>query len=236
MVGSNNSSGQSRFQSYLWSQGFTLVEQDGGEWTTDIGSDGFLDAFTFWTNMNNVDGVVPTGITEVDYATAANYFAMGYTSMILSGSNAMGVAYANNPDLEGKLGSFPIPGDHPGTMLNAEGYALCSMAGDAEKAAAVEFLKFFSINDPEYKFWQSSGKIPSTVEGQKVDYITGDDYAGYLATIDAGCLDVINFPGMSALKSVLGDAYSAVFSGDKTNEQAVDDLVKEMETLLEEYN
>ena len=121
-------------------------------------------------------------------------------------------------------------------MLNAEGYALCSMAGDAEKAAAVEFLKFFSINDPEYKFWQSSGKIPSTVEGQKVDYITGDDYAGYLATIDAGCLDVINFPGMSALKSVLGDAYSAVFSGDKTNEQAVDDLVKEMETLLEEYN
>ncbi len=198
--------------------------------------DEFLDAFTFWTNMNNVDGVVPTGITEVDYATAANYFAMGYTSMILSGSNAMGVAYANNPDLEGKLGSFPIPGDHPGTMLNAEGYALCSMAGDAEKAAAVEFLKFFSINDPEYKFWQSSGKIPSTVEGQKVDYITGDDYAGYLATIDAGCLDVINFPGMSALKSVLGDAYSAVFSGDKTNEQAVDDLVKEMETLLEEYN
>lgn len=236
MVGSNNSSGQSRFQSYLWSQGFKLVDDSTGEWTTDIGSDGFLEAFTFWTNMNNVDGVVPTGITEVDYATAANYFAMGYTSMILSGSNALGVAYANNPDLEGKLGSFQIPGDYPGTMLNAEGYALCSQADDAEKAAAVEFLKFFSVNDPEYKFWQSSGKIPSTVEGQKVEYITGDDYAGYLATIDAGCIDVINFPGMSALKTVLGDAYSAVFSGDKTNEQAVDDLVKEMETLLEEYN
>lgn len=236
MVGSNNSSGQSRFMSYLWSQGYTLVDNSTGEWTTDIGSDGFVDAFTFWTNMNNVDGVVPTGITEVDYATAANYFAMGYTSMILSGSNALGVAYANNPDLEGNLGSFPIPGDHPGTMLNAEGYALCSMADDAEKAAAVEFLKFFTSNDPELKFWQSSGKIPSTVEGQKVDYITGDDYAGYLGTVDAGCLDVINFPGMSALKTLLGDAYSAVFSGDKTNEQAVDDLVKEMETLLEEYN
>lgn len=236
MVGSNNSSGQSRFQSFLWSQGFKLVDDSTGEWTTDIGSDGFLEAFTFWTNMNNVDGVVPTGITEVDYATAANYFAMEYTSMILSGSNAMGVAYANNPELEGKLGSFPIPGDYPGTMLNAEGYALCSQADDAEKAAAVEFLKFFTSNDPELKFWQASGKIPSTVEGQKAEYITGDDYAGYLATIDAGCLDVINFPGMSALKSVLGDAYSAVFSGDKTNEQAVNDLVKEMESLLEEYN
>lgn len=236
MVGSNNSSGQSRFMSYLWSNGFNLVENKDGKWTTDIGSDEFVKAFTFWTNMNNVEGVVPTGITEVDYATAANYFAMEYTSMILSGSNALGVAYANNEALKGKLGSFPIPGDYPGTMLNAEGYALCSKADDAQKAAAVEFLKFFTSNDPELKFWQSSGKIPSTIEGQKVDYITGEDYAGYLGTVAAGCREVLNFPGMSGLKTLLGDAYSAVFSGDKTNEEAVKDLVKGMETLLEEYN
>ena len=44
--------------------------------------------------MNNVEGVVPTGITEVDYPTAANYFAMGYTSMFLTGPNALGDAYA----------------------------------------------------------------------------------------------------------------------------------------------
>ena len=236
MVGSNNSSGQSRFQSFLWSQNIKQVTNDNGEWVTDLDSDEFLKAFTFWTDMNNEYGVVPTGITEVDYATAANYFAMGQTNMILSGSNALGVAYANNPDLEGKLGSFPLPGDYPGTMLNAEGYALCKMAGDEEKAAAVEFLKFFSSNDPEYKFWQSSGKIPATVEGQKVEYISGDDYKGYLETIDAGCMDVFNFPGLSALKSALGDAYSAVFSGDKTNEQAQEDLVKDVNLLLEDYN
>ena len=55
---------------------------------------------------DSVEGVVPTGITEVDYPTAANYFAMGYTSMFLTGPNALGVAYANNPELKGKLGSF----------------------------------------------------------------------------------------------------------------------------------
>ena len=97
MVGSNNSSGQSRFMSYLWSNGYELAYQEDGsdEWKTDITTDpAFVDVFSKWTDMNNVEGVVPTGITEVDYPTAANYFAMGYTSMFLTGPNALGDAYA----------------------------------------------------------------------------------------------------------------------------------------------
>lgn len=118
MVGSNNSSGQSRFMSYLWSNGVDCVTGEDGDFSTDLKADNktFTDAFAKWTQMNN-DGIVPIGITEVDYPTAANYFAMGYTSMFMTGSNALGVAYANNPDLKGKLGSFKLPGDYPGTML-----------------------------------------------------------------------------------------------------------------------
>lgn len=237
MVGANNSSGQSRFQAYLWSNGYSVVAKDeeSGEWGSDI-DDGFLDVFSKWTDMNNEYGVVPVGITEVDYATAANYFAMGYTSMMLTGSNAIGVAYSSNPELEGKIGSFRIPGDEPGTMMNAEGYALCSSASEEEKAAALEFLNFFITNDSELGFWQSSGKIPSTIDGQKADYITGEDYKGYLDTIEAGCLAPINFAGFSGLKSCLGDAYSAVFSGEMTNEEAVEQLQTDVEELLADYN
>ncbi|MDY3919147.1 MAG: extracellular solute-binding protein [Candidatus Limivivens sp.] len=237
MVGSNNSSGQSRFMSYLWSNGCNLVsyDEENEEWVADLG-DNFTELLTFWTDMNNVLGVVPTGITEVDYATAANYFAMGYTSMMLTGSNAIGVAYANNADLKGNIGSFPIPGESAGTMLNAEGYAVCSYAADEEKAAAVEFLKFFSTHDSELMFWQSSGKIPATVEGEKAEYITGDDYKGYLDTVANGCLAPVNFAGISGLKSLLGDAYAAVFSGEKTNEEAVATLESALEELLEDYN
>lgn len=236
MVGSNNSSGQSRFMAYLWSNGLDILTDDGGEWKAKLDGDDFLKAFTFWTDMNNKYQVVPTGITEVDYATAANYFAMGYTSMILSGSNALGVAYDSNPDLKGKLGSFVIPGGNPGTMLNAEGYGLCKYATDEEKAAAIDYLKFFSSNDSDMMFWQSSGKIPATLDGQKADYISGDDYKGYLDTIAQGCRPVLNFAGMGGLKTALGDAYSSVFSGEKTNEEAVKQLQSDVDTLLEDYN
>ena len=82
-----------------------LWNEDEEEWVADFG-DTFLDKFSFWTDLNNEYGVVPTGITEVDYATAANYFAMGYTSMMLSGSNAIGVAYANNPELKGNIRDY----------------------------------------------------------------------------------------------------------------------------------
>lgn len=237
MVGSNNSSGQSRFMSYLWSTGCNMISYDEDEeaWVPDLG-DKFNDSFKFWTDMNNEYKVVPTGITEVDYATAANYFAMGYTSMMLSGSNAIGVAYSSNPDLKGNIGSFPIPGGNPGTMLNSEGYGLCSFASDEEKAAAVDFLKYFSTHDDELKFWQTSGKIPATTEGQKAEYISGDDYKGYLDTIKAGCVEPMNFAGISGLKSLLGDAYSAVFSGEKTNDAAVEDFKTALDELLEDYN
>lgn len=236
MVGSNNSSGQSRFMSYLWSNGFELVYDDSGEWKTDITTDAdFVKAFSRWTQMNT-DGVVPTGITEVDYATSANYFAMGYTSIFLTGSNALGVAYANNPELEGKLASFPMPGDAPGTMLNAEGYAMSVHATDAQKAAAAEFLEFFTSHDSDMKFWSASGKIPATKEGQAVEYLTGTDYAGYLKQIEQGCRPLSSFPGLNGLKSALGNAYASVFSNEKTNEQAVEELVKAVEELLRDYN
>lgn len=237
MVGSNNSSGQSRFMSYLWSNGYDIVKDENGEWVSDItNDDAFVNVFSKWTNMNNVDGVVPTGITEVDYATSANYFAMGYTSMFLTGPNALGVAYANNPELVGKLGSFKLPGEYSGTMLGAEGYAISNNASDAEKAAAAAYLKFFTSHDTEMKFWQSSGKIPSTTEGQKVDYITGDDYSGFLQQIKDGCKPTLPFAGMSGLKSVLGDSYSSVFSNEMTNEESVNALINEIDKLLEDYN
>ena len=121
-------------------------------------------------------------------------------------------------------------------MLNAEGYALCSKATESEKAAAVDYLKFFTSNDSDLMFWQSSGKIPATIEGQKAEYITGDDYAGYLDTIASGCIPTVNFAGLSGLKTILGDGYSSVFSGEKTNEQAVENMKTELDTLLDDYN
>ena len=237
MVGSNNSSGQSRFMSYLWSNGVDCVTGEDGDFSTDLKADNktFTDAFAKWTQMND-DGIVPIGITEVDYPTAANYFAMGYTSMFMTGSNALGVAYANNPDLKGKLGSFKLPGDYPGTMLGTEGYAVSAYATDEEAAVAIDYLRFFVEHDDQMMFWQSSGKIPATVEGQKADYITGDDYAGYLQQIADGCRPTVSFAGISGLKSALGDAYAAVFSKEKTNDQAVADLEKAVNELMEDYN
>lgn len=46
MVGSNNSSGQSRFMSYLWSNGCNLVTDNDGEWVADLG-DNFTDLLKF---------------------------------------------------------------------------------------------------------------------------------------------------------------------------------------------
>lgn len=236
MVGSNDSSGQSRFMSYLWSNGFNCILKKDGKWETDIKADPrFISVLKAWTDMNT-ERIVPIGITEANYSTAANYFAMGYTSMFLSGPNALGIAYKNTPALHGTLGSFMMPGNYPGTMLGAEGYAISPYATEQEKQAAAAFIKYFAENDPEYGFWKSSGKIPATKAGQHVDFMRGSDYEGFLAQIKAGCRPTLAFPGISGLKSALGKTYSAVFSNEKTNEQAAASLVSDLSDLLKDYN
>jgi len=236
MVGSNNSSGQGRFMAYLWSTGLDIVYEEDGVWKTDINTPEFFDAFTFWTDMNNVHKVVPEGITEVTYPVAANYFAMGFTSTMMSGGNAMGVAYSATPELKGKIGTFPIPGPKPGSMMNTEGYGLSVYATEEEKKAAIEFCNFFANGDPDMLYWQVSGKMPATVVGLTVEHLQGADYAGFLQTIENGTRPVCNFPGMGAMKGLLSDAYSAVFAGEKTNEQAVETLYTNMVELLLDYN
>ena len=73
--------------------------------------------------------------------------------------------------------------------------------------------------------------VPLVVNGTPVELDMG-----FLQTIANGCRPVNDFPGMGALKQLLGDAYSAVFAGEKTNEQAVADLSAGMTELLEDYN
>ena len=47
---------------------------------------------------------------------------------------------------------------------------------------------------------------------------------------------LLHFFGISGLKSLLGDAYSSVFSGEATNEEAADTFASELDNLLEDYN
>ena len=57
-----------------------------------------------------------------------------------------------------------------------------------------------------------------------------------LQQIADGCRPTVSFAGISGLKSALGDAYAAVFSKEKTNDQAVADLEKAVAELMEDYN
>lgn len=237
MIGSNNSSGQSRFMSYLWSNCLDVISQnDDGTWVTDVDTPEFFSAFSKWTDMANVDKIVPTGITSIDYPTAANYFAMGMVDTMMTGGNALGVAYSANEELKGNIGSFVIPGECPGSQINAEGYAMSAHAADEQKEAALKYLDFIANNDPELMFWQSSGKIPATVAGQAAEFLQGKDYAGLLETLELGTVPTVNFAGLAAVKSALGDAYSAVFSGEATNEEAVEALKKKIDQILQEEN
>ncbi|MDR2203366.1 MAG: extracellular solute-binding protein, partial [Nitrososphaerota archaeon] len=238
LIGINNGSGQARFLSYLWSTGFDIVYQDeNGQWQTDVNTGPeFMEAFTRWTDLNNVHGVVPPGVTEIDFVMAANYFSMGITSLMFTGGNALGAIYDANPDLRGLVGAFMLPGDYPGTMLGTEGYSISAHATPAEQAAAMALLEFMMTNDEEMMFYRVSGKLPSTEIGLQAEFLQEYDMIGYVEQVAAGTRPTIDFPGVAGLRSELGDAYSVVFADEMTPEEAVERLIDRLETLMNDFN
>ena len=110
LVGANNGSGAGRFQYVLRNFGVDeFILGDDGKWTTDVGSQKYIDALRAYTDLDVTYHTCPPGVIETDYATAVNLFSSGKAAMLITGSNAIGAITSQVPELKGKLGSFPIP-------------------------------------------------------------------------------------------------------------------------------
>ena len=110
MVGTQNGSGEARFSQFIKAFGVDEIYQDDtGAWVSDLTGDKYKTALQTFVDLDIVDGIVPPGATETGYPEAVTYFANQQAGMIISGSNALGAIVSQNPELDGKLASVPIP-------------------------------------------------------------------------------------------------------------------------------
>ena len=137
MVGTRNNSGEQRFILISKSFGADEIYQDGnGEWKTDLGTDQFKDALTYFTDLYVKEGVVPPGPVEVDYSASMELFTGEQTGMIRSGPHSLGFITKQNPNLEGKLGSFVIPkGAEHVSISGLGGYTIMESCAHKDVAA-----------------------------------------------------------------------------------------------------
>lgn len=235
LVGTKNGSGGSRFQAVIRNFGVDEFTKDAnGKWSTDIGSQEYIDALRAFTDFDVKDGVVPPGVIETGYPDAVTLFASGKAAMLITGSNAIGAITTQVPELKGKLGSFPLP-EVNRYVAGANGVAFYINKECKHKDAVAKFLQFIMNDENMLKLGQLTGRIaPKNIKDG--DAMAQDPaLKGFLKALKSN-YSVPDIDGYAEALDIHGEAYQSVFTGQKTCEEAAAIAQKRAQAICDKAN
>src|SRR5690606_4520810 len=116
----------------------------------------------FFTGLSLEDGTSTTGAVNWNEIDIMESFSEGDTAIALLGSANPKAIVENNPDLEGKLGSFPIPGPESGTYTPsfAGGSLLSVFEGTGNEEAAWSYVEHLTGEDNMMLWAEQTGFFP----------------------------------------------------------------------------
>ena len=218
MVGTKNGSGFFRFTHLLRSQGaWELYKDDEGNWQSDLGSEGMVNALRIYKELHD-GGLVPPGVTETGYGEAVSLMASDKTAMMVTGPHTIGAILEQNPELEGNIHSVPVPmGTDRSASLGIGGFSIAETSENKE--AAAEYLKFLVSTENMLEWNAVTGRMPAQIEAGDQPQISGPIYAGFVEAITiAKPMPQAAF--YSQIQEVMGEAYQAVLVGGVSPEDA----------------
>ena len=234
MMATRNASAESRFLYITRSFGVKELWQDtDGTWKTDVGNEAFKKALGMFCDFALVDKVVAPGVLETGYGEAANLVVAGKSGMLITGSNAVGTIISQNPDLQGKLASCPIPmGTEHVSDPREVGYSISSSCQNVELAK--EYLMFVCQKENLAKWTEGAGRVPTMKSAQDLPQLQSPEMEGFVA----GSQYFYERPkhsGYVEVQDVIGEAYQSVLSGNATVDEAASTAQEKVEEIIESY-
>lgn len=226
MVGTQNGSGESRYSQFVKAFGLDEVYKDSnGAWVSDLTSDKYKNALQTFVDLDLVDGIVPPGSTETGYPEAVTYFANEQAGMIISGSNALGAIVSQNPELDGKLASVPIPSEERHvTNLQVSGYSITTACEHPQEMA--DFLKYMTEKENAITFAAATGRMPVVGNVLEDDMFKTPAYEGFVDSVQYA-LPYPSYSGYAEIQDIMGESYNSMLSG-----VSIDDAMAQVESRI----
>jgi ABC-type glycerol-3-phosphate transport system substrate-binding protein len=218
-LGMRNGSAAGRFIYMMRTFGIKeLYQKPDKTWATDIGSPKFKEMLKMFTDFALVDKVSPPGVVETGYPEAAQSFASGLTGMMITGPNAVGTIYNQNPELRGKIGSALIPKDmqHVSTF-GQNGYSFNPKSRN--KDAFVRWLTFFTSDSNSLYFNNISGRTPTKKSLSNSPELNTPAMKGFAEALNY-CYMLPEHPGFPEIQDLIGEAYQNTIANGMSIDEA----------------
>jgi N,N'-diacetylchitobiose transport system substrate-binding protein len=208
------------FAGFVWDEGGDLAVQEGDRWTGGLDSPEALRAMEFYKELQAL-GKGPKDSDE-SRPLQAEVVAKEEIAQVISTPGGANVIVQNNPDLEGKLGFFPIPGktaDTPGAVFTG-GSDLVVPSVAAHQEEAYTFIKELTGDAWQQKLALAMSYVPNKTT--LASAVASDPGAAAMAVGAAQGHATPNTPQWAAVeaKNPIKDYMTAVLTGRDAESEA----------------
>ena len=221
---------------FIWGAGGEIATEDGGQWTSQIDSPESQEGISFYTDLALEHGFSSPAATTWDEADLADAFSRGEVSMMISGSWTPGTFVEANPDLEGKIGAFPIPGQDGGVSPSFLGGSHLSVFEGAENPdLAWAFVRLMSTGEFAAKWGEQTGFFPGTKSLLEEVQAEDDPLVAPFAQqmVEGGAsVPVTPLYGQIQGKKTVSAMLQSILSEDATVEEATATAAQEMDEIF----
>ncbi|WP_371551890.1 extracellular solute-binding protein [Streptomyces sp. NBC_00554] len=205
---------------FVWDEGGDLATESGGEWKGSLDAPEAIRGMEFYKQLQAL-GKGPKDADEAN-PPQADVMAKGKVAQVVSSPGGATTVIENNPELEGKLGFFPIPGktaDTPGAVFTG-GSDLVIPTASGKQDAAYTFIKELAGDTWQKKLAVAMSYVPNKTT--LASAVASDPGAAAMAVGAAEGHATPNTPGWAAVeaKNPIKDYMTAVLTGGDAKKQA----------------
>ena len=211
---------------FIWSMGGSLTNEEQTKATGYLNSKETVAAIEMFANLYKENAI--TGWNSGDIPMTDG-FGTGRYAMLLEGPWKVAELAGAYPDF--KYETAPVPAGEGGSISVLGGEDI-SMFNSANKDAAWKFMKFMTSEYAQVEM-AKCGQIPVNKTALETDTVKAADFAPYIEQLQTA-KSRPTVACWSEFDSELAAAVTEVVNGDKTAQEAMDELATKVDALLAE--
>lgn len=148
---------------FIWGAGGEIATESDGGWSAALDSPEAQEGIEFYTDLALEHGLSSPQASTWDEADVADVFSRGDAAMMIAGSWTPKAIIEANPDLEGNIGAFPIPGKDSGLAPSFVGGSHLDMFSTADnQELAWTLVQLMTTGEFAQQWTEQSTYFPGT--------------------------------------------------------------------------
>lgn len=230
--------GDAEFLAYpwVWGAGGEISTLEDGKWTSGLASAESRAGIQFYTDLALKHGFSSAGATTWKETDLTDNFVQGNLAMTINGSWTPNTIAEQAPNLVGKFGAAPIPGEKGGISPSVLGGSHLSVFNTSKNQdLAFEFVELMATGQFAADWAEQTGYFPGMASLMEETMKSSDPLVAPFAVqmVDGGASPPVT-PTFGAVqaKKTTNTMLQAILSGTKTVEEATTEAAAEMDSIM----